>query len=62
MRERAAQASDAPAVLTPEQRLGREVAQSARGNCAKGEYAGGGMGLLSLPFWLVAEMRDKCAK
>jgi hypothetical protein len=60
--ERAATASEEPATLTPEQRLGREVAQSAIGECLKGEYAGGGMGVLSLPFWLLAEARGKCRR
>ncbi len=60
--ERAASASDAPARETAQQRLGREVASSAHGNCLKGEYAGGGMGLLSLPFWLAAEASGRCRK
>lgn len=46
--------------LRPEQKLGRDVAESARGNCAKGEFAGGGLGLLSLPFFVAAEVSGKC--
>jgi hypothetical protein len=61
-RERAAAASEERAALTPDQRLGRGIEQAAVGDCLKGEYAGGGMGLLSLPFWLVAEARGKCRK
>ena len=57
-----AAASDEPARLNSETRFGRDVGQSAVGNCAKGEYAGGGMGLLSLPFFVWAEANGKCAK
>ena len=60
--DRAAQASDEPRTLAPDQRLGREVARAARGDCLKGEYLGGGMGLLSLPFLVAAELRDKCRR
>jgi hypothetical protein len=48
--------------LSASERLGRDVAESARGNCAKGEFAGGGMGLLSLPFLVAAEVRGKCSQ
>jgi len=51
-----------PAPETTQQRLGREIGQSATGECLQGEYAGGGMGLLSLPFWLLAEARGKCRR
>lgn len=60
--ERAASASDAPSRETAQQRFGREVASTAYGNCLKGEYPGGGMGLLSLPFWIAAEASGKCRK
>jgi type IV secretory pathway VirB10-like protein len=60
--DRAAQASDEPRKLAPDQRLGQEVARAARGDCLKGEYLGGGMGLLSLPFLVAAELRDKCRR
>lgn len=36
--------------------------RSARGDCAKGDYAGGGMGLLSLPFLAAAAARGDCAR
>ncbi len=49
-----------PAVTTPDQRLGSGIAQGARGDCLKGEYFGGGAGLLSLPFLAAAALRDKC--
>lgn len=44
------------------QRLGNAIAAGAHGDCDKGEYAGGGMGLLSLPFWAIAKVRGDCAK
>ncbi|MEW6705888.1 MAG: hypothetical protein AB1430_13670 [Pseudomonadota bacterium] len=62
MAERAASASQQRAALRPEQRLGQDIAKAAHGDCLKGEYLGGGMGLLSLPFWLAAEARGKCRR
>jgi pyruvate/2-oxoglutarate dehydrogenase complex dihydrolipoamide acyltransferase (E2) component len=47
---------------TRDQRLARTMSEAGRGDCGKGEYAGGGMGLLSLPFWIAAEVRGQCAK
>ncbi|RZU02510.1 hypothetical protein [Rivibacter subsaxonicus] len=38
------------------------VDKAAHGDCAKGEYVGGGMGLLSLPFWAAAELAGRCAR
>jgi len=58
--EQGALASGEPRQLRPEERLGQEVARSARGDCLKGEYFGGGAGLLSLPFLAAAVVRDKC--
>jgi len=55
-------ATDAPAPLGTQERMGQEIARGARGDCLKGEFVGSGMGLLSLPFWLIAEMRDKCRR
>lgn len=43
------------------EKLGAAIASGARGNCNKGEFAGGGMGLLSLPFWAIAQLREKCS-
>lgn len=60
--EMGAQATDASAPLSAQERMGQEIARGARGDCLKGEFAGSGMGLLSLPFWLIAEMRDKCRR
>jgi len=44
----------------PTQVLPRAVASSAKGDCMKGEYALGGMGLLSLPFLALAVVSDAC--
>ncbi len=60
--EMGAQATDAEAPLSTQQRMGQEIARGARGDCLKGEFAGSGMGLLSLPFWLIAELREKCRR
>lgn len=60
--ERAQQASGLPEPLSEQQRLAETIARQAHGDCLKGEYAGGGMGLLSLPFWLAAELRQKCSR
>ena len=51
-----------PALQTPDERLGSEVQRSAKGDCLKGEYVGGGMGLLSLPFLAAAALRDQCRR
>lgn len=56
----AAQAKSLPE--TAQQRLGQGIAKSADGDCLKGEFAGAGMGLLSAPFWLLAEARGKCRR
>lgn len=60
--ERAASATDAPARETAQQRLGREVAQTAHGNCLKGEFPSIGKGLLALPAYLIAEASGRCQK
>jgi len=62
LREQAAQASDAPRKLTAGERFGQEVQQAAVGDCLKGEFLGGGMGILSAPFWALAEARGKCRR
>jgi hypothetical protein len=46
---------------TPAQALEGGVAAARKGDCAKGEYVGGGMGLLSLPFLLANEALGKCS-
>jgi hypothetical protein len=60
--EMGALASGEPAPASAQDRLGQDIARGARGDCLKGEFAGSGMGLLSLPFWLMAELRDKCRR
>jgi hypothetical protein len=50
------------APLSPDERLGAAVQQGARGDCLKGEYLGGGMGLLSLPFLAAAALREQCRR
>lgn len=44
----------------PTQALPDAIAATAKGDCLKGEYAGGGMGLLSLPFLAAAALRGDC--
>lgn len=51
-----------PALQTPDERLGERVQRSAKGDCLKGEYFGGGAGLLSLPFLAAAALRDQCRR
>jgi hypothetical protein len=60
--ERAAQAMGDGPPLEQSVRLGQEIKKAGNGDCLKGEFAGGGAGLLSLPFWLLAEARGKCAR
>lgn len=59
--ERAAAAmGDEP--LSAEQKLAREMAGAGKSECLKGEFLGGGLGLLSLPFWALAEARGQCRR
>ena len=58
--ERAAQATGQPFRRGAE-RLADAASGAGKGDCLKGEYAGGGMGLLSLPFLAVAAARGDCA-
>lgn len=59
--EQAALASDTTPTA-PGARLGERIREAGKGDCAKGEYFGGGMGLLSLPFLAAAAIRDDCAQ
>ncbi|HET7866905.1 MAG TPA: hypothetical protein VFL86_21095 [Burkholderiaceae bacterium] len=59
--EQAALASDTTPTA-PGARLGERIREAGKGDCAKGEYFGGGMGLLSLPFLAAAAIRDQCAQ
>ncbi|MBS0448369.1 MAG: hypothetical protein JSR59_20780 [Proteobacteria bacterium] len=49
-------------MATDAQRLSNGMRNAAKGDCMKGEYAGGGMGLLSLPFLAAAVVGGQCAK
>jgi hypothetical protein len=60
--EMGAQATGEKGPVSDPDRLGQEIARGAHGDCLKGEYAGSGMGLFSLPFWLIAELREKCRR
>ncbi|MBI3349445.1 MAG: hypothetical protein HY020_19820 [Burkholderiales bacterium] len=60
--ERAASASQDPGRENTQARLGREIQQAGTTDCLKGDFLGGGAGLLSLPFWVVAEARGKCKR
>ena len=44
------------------QQLSSAITSGARGDCDKGEFVGGGMGLLSLPFRAVAKLRGDCGR
>jgi hypothetical protein len=59
--ERVAQATGIQATTSAE-RLAAAAGGAAKGDCLKGEFAGGGMGLLSLPFLAVAAATGQCAK
>ncbi len=45
----------------PAQLLAQNIAAAHKGDCMKGDFPGGGMGLLSAPFLLAAEAMGKCA-
>ncbi|WP_431048250.1 hypothetical protein [Roseateles sp. L2-2] len=60
--ERADTASLAPDKIDASTKLGNEMMKGAGGDCLKGEFAGAGAGLLSLPFWVLAEARGKCRR
>lgn len=59
--EQAALAS-ATTLPAPGARLGERIREAGKGDCAKGDYFGAGMGLLSLPFLAAAAIRDECAQ
>ncbi len=60
--ELAASASGEAGPVTAQGRLGQGIGSAALGDCLKGEFTGAGGGLLSLPFWLAAELRGKCRR
>ena len=58
----AAQVTGEPRAPSAQERLGNATRAAGIGDCAKGEYAGAGMGLLSLPFLAAAVTRGACAQ
>lgn len=60
--ERADAAAQAPERPQASARLGLQIQRAGHGDCLKGEFAGAGAGLLSLPFWALAEATGKCRK
>lgn len=59
--ERAARATDTDIQRT-DTALANDVKAAQHGDCLKGEFAGSGMGLLSLPALAVAAARGQCAR
>jgi hypothetical protein len=60
--DRLARAHEEPDRVGAQGRLAEGVKAAGKGDCLKGEYAGAGMGLLSLPFFVIAEARGACAE
>ena len=58
----AAAASEEPRPVSTQERLGDGVKAAGKGDCLNGEYAGAGMGILSLPFIALAAARGACAQ
>lgn len=59
--ERSAQVLDQPA-RSSAQRMAEAASAAGKGDCGKGQYAGSGAGLLSLPFLAAALARGDCAR
>ena len=57
-----AQAREEPERPGAQARLANGVKAAGQGDCLKGEFAGAGMGLLSLPFLAIATAQGDCAK
>lgn len=57
-----AQAREEPERPGAQARLANGVKAAGKGDCLKGEFAGAGMGLLSLPFLAIATAQGDCAK
>lgn len=50
------------AVQSQAQRMADAASAAGKGDCSKGQYVGGGMGVLSLPFWLGAAVSGQCGR
>jgi len=59
--EQAAAATGTP-LVSAEQKLRDATQESLKGDCAKGEFAGSGGGLLSVPFFAKAVIAGDCAR
>lgn len=57
-----AEAATGIAIVSKDQRFSEEAAKAGKGDCLKGEFAGAGMGLLSLPALAVALAKGDCPK
>ncbi|MEP7294638.1 MAG: hypothetical protein ABI702_00500 [Burkholderiales bacterium] len=60
--EQLAESREEPARASPNERLSDGIRSAGRGDCMHGEFAGAGMGLLSLPFLAAAAVGGKCTK
>jgi len=60
--EQLARSREEPHRAGPNERLATDIREAGKGDCLKGEYAGAGMGLLSLPFLALATASGHCAK
>ncbi|WP_448172772.1 hypothetical protein [Rhizobacter fulvus] len=62
LNQQLARAREEPDRLGAQQRLVNGMMSAGKGDCLKGEFAGAGMGLLSLPFLGLAAVSGNCAK
>ena len=62
LRDQLAAARDEPARIGANELLAHGIKDAGKGECLKGEFAGAGLGLLSLPFLAVAAASGNCAK
>jgi hypothetical protein len=62
LNEQLAHAREEPDRLSSQQRLANGMMSAGKGDCLKGEFAGAGMGLLSLPFLGLAAVSGNCTK
>jgi len=60
--EQLAESREEPARASANERLANGMRSAGKGDCMKGEFAGAGMGLLSLPFLAAAAVGGNCAK